>query len=104
LIFKVLRKITKVTAILTYLVREIGSNLVIQDGILWFLGGWLAYLHCNLASRRRRRKGNPVSGSITGPPCHWGTQIQGPVPPGWVLNARLTNLPCKNIMFQNPKK
>jgi hypothetical protein len=24
-------------------------------------------------SRRRRRKGNPVPGGITGPPCHWGT-------------------------------
>jgi hypothetical protein len=24
------------------------------------------------ASRRRRRKGNPVAGAITGPPCSWG--------------------------------
>jgi hypothetical protein len=31
-------------------------------------GGGVEYLHRNPASRRRRRKGNPVPGSITGPP------------------------------------
>jgi hypothetical protein len=36
-------------------------------------GGALEYLHRSPASRRRRRKGNPVPGGITGPPCHWGT-------------------------------
>jgi hypothetical protein len=36
-------------------------------------GGGVEYLHCNPASRRRRRKGNPVPGGITGPPCSWGT-------------------------------
>jgi hypothetical protein len=35
-------------------------------------GGGLGYLHGSRASRRRRRKGNPVPGVITGPPCHWG--------------------------------
>jgi hypothetical protein len=36
-------------------------------------GGGLQYLHRSPASRRRRRgKGNPVPGGITGPPCHWG--------------------------------
>jgi hypothetical protein len=30
------------------------------------------YLHRSPASRRRRRKGNPVPGSITGPPCSGG--------------------------------
>jgi hypothetical protein len=34
-------------------------------------GGRLEYLHRSPASRRRRRKGNPVPGGITGPPCHW---------------------------------
>jgi hypothetical protein len=29
-----------------------------------------------------RRKGNPAPGDITGPPCHWRTQKQGPSPPG----------------------
>lgn len=53
---EVLKNITEVTAILTYLVREIGSNLVTQEDILWFLGGELAYLNCKLASHGRRRK------------------------------------------------
>jgi hypothetical protein len=30
----------------------------------------LEYLHRSPASRRTRRKGNPVRGGITGPPCH----------------------------------
>jgi hypothetical protein len=34
------------------------------------------------ASRRRRRKGNPVPGGTTGPPCSWRIQIRGPGPPG----------------------
>jgi hypothetical protein len=35
-------------------------------------GGGVEYLHRSPASRRRRRKGNPVPGGITGPPCLWG--------------------------------
>jgi hypothetical protein len=35
------------------------------------LGGF-EYLHRSPASRRRRRKGNPVPGSITGTSCSWG--------------------------------
>jgi hypothetical protein len=35
-------------------------------------GGGFEYLHRSPASRRRRRKGNPVSGGITGPACSWG--------------------------------
>jgi hypothetical protein len=35
-------------------------------------GGGLEYIHCSPASRKRRRKGNPVSGGISGPPCSWG--------------------------------
>jgi hypothetical protein len=34
--------------------------------------GRLKYLHRSPASRKRRRKGNPVPGGITGPPCSWG--------------------------------
>jgi hypothetical protein len=30
------------------------------------------HLHRRRASRKRRRKGNPVPGGITGPPCSWG--------------------------------
>jgi hypothetical protein len=33
-------------------------------------GGGLEYLHRSPASRIRRRKGNPVPGDTTGPPCH----------------------------------
>jgi hypothetical protein len=32
-------------------------------------GGGLKYLHGSPASRKRLRKGNPVPGGITGPPC-----------------------------------
>jgi hypothetical protein len=35
-------------------------------------GGGLEYLHRCPASRKRRQKGNPVPGDITGPPCSWG--------------------------------
>jgi hypothetical protein len=35
-------------------------------------GGGLEYLHLWPASRKRRRKGNPVPGGITGPPCSRG--------------------------------
>jgi hypothetical protein len=35
-------------------------------------GGGIEYQNHSPASRRRRRKGNPVYGGITGPPCHWG--------------------------------
>jgi hypothetical protein len=35
-------------------------------------GGWVEYVHLSPASRRWRRKGNPVSGGLTGPPCFWG--------------------------------
>jgi hypothetical protein len=44
-------------------------------------GGGFEYLHRSPASRRSWRKGNPVPGGITGPPCSWG--IWGPGPPGW---------------------
>jgi hypothetical protein len=36
------------------------------------IGTGLQYLHCSSVSRKRRRKGNPVPGGITGPPCSWG--------------------------------
>jgi hypothetical protein len=41
-------------------------------------GGALEYLLRNFASRRRRRKGNPVLGVIrvTGSSYHWGTYIE----------------------------
>jgi hypothetical protein len=35
-------------------------------------GGGIKYLHRSPASRKRRRKGNPVPGGITGPPCSSG--------------------------------
>jgi hypothetical protein len=39
-------------------------------------GGRLQYLHRSPESRRRRRKGNPVAGGITGPPCSGGINTQ----------------------------
>jgi hypothetical protein len=41
------------------------------------------YFHLSTASRRRRRKGNPVPGGIIGPPCSLRIYIQGPGLPGW---------------------
>jgi hypothetical protein len=35
-------------------------------------GGGLEYFTVVPASRKRRQKGNPVPGGITGPPCYWG--------------------------------
>jgi hypothetical protein len=35
-------------------------------------GGGLEYLHRCPPSRKKRDKGNPVPGGITGPPCSWG--------------------------------
>jgi hypothetical protein len=48
-----------------------------------FLWSMVEYLHRSPASGKRRRKGNPVPGGITGPPCSWGISIQGPGPPCW---------------------
>jgi hypothetical protein len=45
-------------------------------------GGGLEYLPSSLASHKRRQKGNPVPGGITGPPCSWEIYIWGPGPPG----------------------
>jgi hypothetical protein len=39
-------------------------------------GGGLEYLHRSPTSRKRRQKGNPVPGGITGPPCSWGSQLR----------------------------
>jgi hypothetical protein len=67
--------------------------------------GGLEYFHRSPTRRRRRRKGNPMPEGITGQPCHWGTQIQGPGIPGWDLDARLTPmLSKKKILLRNPKK
>jgi hypothetical protein len=62
-----------------------GSKLL----LLLLLGSWeppreggFEYLHRSPTSHRRRRKGNPVPGGISGPPCSWGISIRGPGPPG----------------------
>jgi hypothetical protein len=36
-------------------------------------GGGFERLHCSPGSRRRRRKGNPISGGKIKRSCHWGT-------------------------------
>jgi hypothetical protein len=46
-------------------------------------GGGVEYLHRSPASRRRRRKGNPVTGGTTWPRCSWGIWIRGRGPSGW---------------------
>jgi hypothetical protein len=46
-------------------------------------GGGVEYLHLSPTSRKWRRKGNPVPGGTTGPPCSWGIYIRGPGRPGW---------------------
>jgi hypothetical protein len=61
--------------------------------------GGLEYLNRSHGSLRRRLKGNTVTRGITGPLCHWGSLIQGPGPPGWGLDARLTTLLCKKKLF-----
>jgi hypothetical protein len=63
---------------------------------LWVAcGRRLKYLHRNPASRRRRRKGIPVPGGITGPQCY-GEHKKRHDLPGWGLDARLTTFLCKN--------
>jgi hypothetical protein len=42
---------------------------VIKEGRGWFE---YEYLYPRPTSLRRRQKGNPVPGIITGPPCSWG--------------------------------
>jgi hypothetical protein len=39
-----------------------------------------------------------MPGGATGPPCHWGTYMQRPGPPGWGLDSRLMNLLCKKMV------
>jgi hypothetical protein len=56
---------------------------VSHNVILTFPIGGFKYLHRSPASRRRRRKGNPVPGGITGPLCSWERYILGHGPPGW---------------------
>jgi hypothetical protein len=55
----------------------------VRDLALQF-GGGLEYFHRSTASSKRRRKGNPMRGGITGPPCSWGIWIQEPGPRGWI--------------------
>jgi hypothetical protein len=52
--------------------RNITSTLTLSLWVRTPRGGGFEYLHRSPASRRRRRKRNPVPGHITGPPCSWG--------------------------------
>jgi hypothetical protein len=58
-------------------------NIMTVQGQNTLCGGGFQYLHRSHESRRRRRKGNPVPGGITGPPYFWAVKIRGPGPPGW---------------------
>jgi hypothetical protein len=44
-----------------------------------------------------------VPSGVTGPPCHWGTSVQGYGPPGWGFDARLTTFFCKKIIVAKSK-
>jgi hypothetical protein len=59
------------------------THLVLCYFLYTLYGGGLEYLHRSLATRKRRQKGNPAPGDITGPPCSWGIEIRWPGPPGW---------------------
>jgi hypothetical protein len=53
--------------------RQLGSKIMHSRRQLpTARGGGFEYLHSSPASHRRRRKGNPVPGAKTGPPCSWG--------------------------------
>jgi hypothetical protein len=47
-------------------------------------GGGLEYLHHSHVNRRRRWKGNPVPGGITGPLCYWWDINTGTRSSRWV--------------------
>jgi hypothetical protein len=55
------------------------------------------YLRRSLASRGRRRKGNPLLGEYS-----WATLSHGPS--GWGLDSRLTNLLFVIIIVANSKE
>jgi hypothetical protein len=53
-------------------------NWVLVDtanGGIEYMEGGLEYVHRSAASRKSRRKGNPVPGGIAGPPRSWGDII-----------------------------
>jgi hypothetical protein len=51
--------------------HEINSTLPFNI-LKGLCGGGIECFHRSPASRKRRRKGNPVPGGISGPPCSWG--------------------------------
>jgi hypothetical protein len=57
--------------------RRSQYNLNLSERVFPF-GGGLEYFYRSPASRKRRRKGNPVPGGISGPPCSWGMWIREP--------------------------
>jgi hypothetical protein len=71
---------TKLTAVIT--VRTLINVRVTYTWMRSPRGSRFEYLYRSPASRRRRRKGNPVPGRISGPPCSWGIWMLGYWPPG----------------------
>jgi hypothetical protein len=71
-------------------------------------GGGLEYLYRSPASRRRRRKGNPVPGGISGPPCHWGDINTETLSSGLGVGRNAVDLALwkRNIyiLLRNPEK
>jgi hypothetical protein len=61
---------------------------------------------CSPESRRRRPKGSPVPGGITGPFCHGGytRKYRDLDLEVGALDAGLTTLLCKKLLLRNSKK
>jgi hypothetical protein len=87
--------------------NQVGSDLIKYIHVFIYVsrsndspsGGGVEHPHRSPASRRRR-KGNPVPGGITGPPCHWDSlvlQVGGWTPGWWSCSV-------KELLLRNPKK
>jgi hypothetical protein len=75
-----------------------------MKGLKFPCGRGLEYLHRSTASRGRRRKGNPVPGGITAPPCRWGDINTWTWSSRLGLDKRLTTFLCKKIIVTKSKE
>jgi hypothetical protein len=73
-------------------------------GISWSVYSNLSISYCPLAGRRRRRKGNPVPGGITGPPCHLGHKYKDVVLQVGCWSEGLRTFLCKKKLSRKRKK
>jgi hypothetical protein len=68
--------------------------------IIFPCGGGLECIHRSPVSNRKRRKGKPMPGGITGPPYHWGTYKYR----GSGGDVKLADLLCKKIAVEESKE